>query len=162
MPCYLFTYHAYGSWLPDRSRGYVDRDRGVQPASPKLAKNCREKVRESEVTFDKQAQQLIVETLQQSCPRLEAHCHAIATDASHVHTLVSWTHDRPWESISKSLKTSLTRTLNDQLSRRRWFSNGSSRKRVKDREHFEYLVTKYLPSHRGVCWTEPPPRPSDA
>src|SRR4051794_35604479 len=29
MPCYLFTYHAYGSWMPDHKRGYVHRGQGV-------------------------------------------------------------------------------------------------------------------------------------
>ncbi|MEM1305417.1 MAG: hypothetical protein AAGG46_11005, partial [Planctomycetota bacterium] len=29
MPVYLFTYHTYGSWLPDRPQGYVQRDQGI-------------------------------------------------------------------------------------------------------------------------------------
>ena len=31
MPVYLFTFHAYGSWLPDNPRGYVRRKEGIQP-----------------------------------------------------------------------------------------------------------------------------------
>ncbi|QDT75400.1 hypothetical protein I41_46100 [Lacipirellula limnantheis] len=29
MPCCLFTYHAYGSWTPDRKQGYVKRHQGI-------------------------------------------------------------------------------------------------------------------------------------
>jgi len=68
-----------------------------------------------------------------------------------------------------AVKQSLTRTLNRTLGpraglpaamegreaeRRKWFSGGASRKRVRDRDHFDYLMTDYLPSHRGAFWRE--------
>jgi hypothetical protein len=34
------------------------------------------------------------------------------------------------------------------------FSEGASRRHVKDRDHFEFLVKTYLPKHRGVAWFE--------
>ena len=40
-----------------------------------------------------------------------------------------------------------------QIERREWFVEGGSRKRVKDRAHFDYLVTTYLPRHRGWKWS---------
>ena len=36
MPCYLFTYHAYGSWLPDHAEGYVHWKEGQQPPDDNL------------------------------------------------------------------------------------------------------------------------------
>ena len=37
MPVYLFTYHAYQSWMPDRGRGFVQKGRGIQPTNALLA-----------------------------------------------------------------------------------------------------------------------------
>jgi hypothetical protein len=37
MPVYLFTYHAYQSWLPDNRRGFVQEHQGVQPTNGRLA-----------------------------------------------------------------------------------------------------------------------------
>ncbi len=37
---------------------------------------------------------------------------------------------------------------------RKWFAAGGSNKRVKVREHFDRLVTSYLPDHPGVFWKE--------
>jgi hypothetical protein len=37
MPCYLFTYHAYGSWMPDRVEGYVRRGQGILPRDTQMA-----------------------------------------------------------------------------------------------------------------------------
>jgi hypothetical protein len=37
---------------------------------------------------------------------------------------------------------------------RRWFCAQQSRKRVTTREHFDFLVRKYLPGQRGLSWTE--------
>jgi hypothetical protein len=33
-------------------------------------------------------------------------------------------------------------------------SENGSRKHVKDREHFDYLVNVYLPKHTGWKWSE--------
>jgi hypothetical protein len=37
MPCYLFTYHAYLSWMPDRPQGYVRRKKGIFPPDEEKA-----------------------------------------------------------------------------------------------------------------------------
>jgi hypothetical protein len=41
MPCYLFTYHGHGTWLPDHARGYVRRKVGVLAADVEMARNYR-------------------------------------------------------------------------------------------------------------------------
>ena len=43
MPCYLFTYHGYGTWLPDRSRGYVRRKEGILPTDEAPMAECYRK-----------------------------------------------------------------------------------------------------------------------
>ena len=42
MPVYLFTYHAYQSWMPDRARGFVQKGRGIQPPNEALAAAYRQ------------------------------------------------------------------------------------------------------------------------
>jgi hypothetical protein len=45
MPCYLFTWHAYATWLPDRKQGYVEKGRGILPPDKAAAANaCASKV----------------------------------------------------------------------------------------------------------------------
>ncbi len=154
MPCFLLTYHAHGSWLPDRSRGYVRRMQGIQSPDVKMAKCYRRNLKQAVVTFDGRTQRLLTAGVHEACIFLSARCHGVATDGSHVHLLVSWRSDRSWESVSEAIKTALTRRLNKDILRQNWFSKGSSRKRVKDYSHFDYLVTKYLPNHRGLCWSE--------
>jgi hypothetical protein len=34
MPVYLFTYHAYRSWMPDRPEGFVQEGRGIEAPNP--------------------------------------------------------------------------------------------------------------------------------
>jgi len=37
---------------------------------------------------------------------------------------------------------------------RKWFAEGGSNKRVKDRKHFDHLIETYLPKQRGLFWKE--------
>ena len=154
MPCYLFTYHAHGSWMPDRSRGYVHRGQRVLTSDTRMAKCYRRNLRQTAVSFDGQIQSELLAGTRAACNCLTVRCHGIATDSSHVHLLVSWQSERRWESVSEAIKTSLSRRLNASVNRQKWFSKGASRKRVRDRAHFEYLMSTYLPDHRGLCWSE--------
>jgi hypothetical protein len=63
MPCYLFTYHAFGSWMPDRRQGYVRRGKGIQPADPKMAERYRQNSRHDEVRFLEPHQLAAIEVL---------------------------------------------------------------------------------------------------
>ena len=154
MPCYLFTYHAYGSWMPDRKQGFVRRTEGVLPPDANLAREYRSDLKQRPVSFDGQIQSLIINELQTACVHQKCRGHYAATETSHVHVLVSWRDDRPWKKVRSGLKSSLTRRLNRELRRQIWFSDSASRRRVEDRAHFDYLVEQYLPSHRGWKWEE--------
>ena len=154
MPCYLFTYHAYGSWMPDRQEGFVRRGQGVLPPDDELASRYRTDARQSNVVFRSDVQRVLLDELLAACVHQECRGHYIATETTHVHALVSWTDERPWKRLRTGLKSSLTRCLNRKFRRRNWFSEGSSRRRVKDQSHFDRLVGEYLPSHRGWKWRE--------
>jgi hypothetical protein len=66
MPCFLFTYHAWGSWLPDRKPGYVHWKQGLQSSDPAMADAYRRNMKIEEAQFNDQRQRLILEELQQA------------------------------------------------------------------------------------------------
>lgn len=154
MPCYLFTYHGHGTWLPDRKQGYVKRKVGVLPQDIVMAENYHRNQQQTTVEFDEKLQSLLIDGIRSACEMIEVRCHCIATDKSHLHLLLSWKSVRTYQSVTRAIKSSLSRRLNEKFGHRQWFSKGSSRKRVKDRQHFDHLMEKYLPNHRGTFFRE--------
>jgi hypothetical protein len=154
MPCYLFTYHAFGSWLPDHHRGYVHRGDGILPSDEHMAELYRGNLKQAVVRFDSAIQRQVVEGAIDACEHQEVRCHFIATELTHVHVLVSWKSDRTWDIVRRQIRGNITRRLNETIKRQQWFSKSPSRKQVRDREHFDYLVAKYLPRHSGLKWEE--------
>lgn len=152
MPCYHFMYHAYGTWMPDKDKGYVKRKQGIQPRDEDMARNYRANQKQRAVYFDQQQQAEIAATLRVAGEHLDATVHCIAIEPTHIHVITSWTHDRYWQSMRASIKSAVTRMLNQQFGKRTWLVKGASRKRVKDHDHFCFLIRDYLPSHRGLFW----------
>ncbi len=152
MPCYLFTYHAYGSWLPDREQGYVERSKGILPQDHALAVEYRNRMVEVEKTFDGELQRAIIAILLASQEKQKFESYYIATEPSHLHLLMGWRDSRRTMEMRSRLKGSLTRSLNEQFGRRRWLSEGGSRRQVDDEQHFDYLINVYLPKHCGWKW----------
>lgn len=154
MPVYLFTFHAYKSWMPDHARGYVERHKGIQPSNSRRAAQYRRAAKETNAEFGDGLQRSIIDEALNASKHQELRCHFIATDSTHVHLLMSWKTERCRDLVRKTLKTSLTRRLNRDAAKRTWFSRSGSRKRVRDQTHFDYLIGEYLPSHRGWKWCE--------
>ncbi|MEX2171280.1 MAG: hypothetical protein WD851_18310 [Pirellulales bacterium] len=154
MPCYLFSYHTYRSWMPDRPQGYVQRGNGILPCDPRMADLYCEAATYDEALLNEEHQIIIVERLRGAVNHIGCRLHFVATEPTHIHMLVSWRDERPWQLKRTSLKRSITIELKARFDDRPWLSNGSSRKRVKDQQHFDYLVTKYLPDHSGWKWCE--------
>ena len=153
MPCYFFTYHAFGSWMPDRRRGYTKRDNTILPPDPEMAERYRENMKGSRVTFTREIQKIIVEEIliaagfQRFIPR------GIGTDETHIHALVAWTDGRTWNQVRNGIRSSITRRLNKEFGRRKWFVESASRKRVRNRKHYDYLIITYIPDHPGWKWS---------
>lgn len=153
MPCYLFTYHSYGSWMPDRKRGYVKRHRGILGPDTNTAAKYRLAMKDAAVELDGCTQIICIDTILESREKQKFEVYFIAINLTHVHLLVGWKDERAWLPMRSIIKSSLSRTLNDRLQRRTWFVEGGSRKRVKDRTHFDHLIAQYLPKHRGWKWS---------
>ncbi len=155
MPCYLFTYHSYRSWMPNHPEGYVSRGEGVLPPDLKRSRQYSYVASEDKSIFQNEHQQNIIRCIRIACTdHLSARCHGITTEATHVHILISWKSQRSWSSIRTSIKRAMSCSLNEEFGKHRWFSESASRKQICDQDHFNYLMTKYFPNHRGLSWFE--------
>jgi hypothetical protein len=161
MPVYLFTIHSYRSWNADHPRGFVQTGRGVQPPNPALARYYDQRAKQNPVQFDAQQQRTILWIVWDACQRRRWRLHAIAFETTHTHILVSWPSAGTWRDVCKKLKNLISWALSQELGceGRRWMVRGASRKQVRDRRHFDYLVATYLPRHRGLFWKEGDPVP---
>ena len=162
MPVYLITAHSYRSWNADNPRGYVQRGRGIQPPDPEKAQRFDQLARQERVRFYLDLHPTIIDGCRDICHRRGWRLHQVVVVSSHVHALVSW-RDRAttWHVARDTIKRLLGWMLakHTSLTGRKWFSRGGSRKRVRDRDHFNYLMTDYLPKHAmgrrgGSGWRE--------
>jgi hypothetical protein len=157
MPCFLFTYHAFGTWLPDRSEGFVHWREGLQPADEKLAAAYKRKMKvagRSEAIFDESVPLILIEELQRAAMFQKFRLHSAATETTHLHAVVSWADERAPLPLSEEVKKSLSLRLGKDVAKRKWLAKGGHERRVKDQEHFDYLKLVYLPSHSGWKWEE--------
>ena len=154
MPCYLFTYHAYRSWMPDRRKGYVRRGQGILPTNREVAVLYANNAAEELATFLAEHQLAAIATIREAVTHIDCRLHYVSTDSTHIHPLVSWDGPRTWQQNRNSLKRAITIGLKKQFEKRTWLSEGASRKRVRDQAHFDYSRSKYLPKHAGWRWCE--------
>ena len=154
MPCYLFTYHAYSSWLPDHRRGYVHRGAGILAPDRRMAERYRGNLKQAIVRFNRAMQSQLIDGAVDACACQQLRCHFIATELTHLHVLASWPSERTWQLVRRQIRGNITRRLNEVYTRQEWFSKSPSRRRVKDQQHFDYLVNVYLPRHSGLKWRE--------
>jgi REP element-mobilizing transposase RayT len=154
MPCFLFTYHAYGSWLPDHPDGFVHWKEGRQLPDDNLGGAYRAKMKFPEAEFGELLQRAMIEELRAAAHFQKFRLHAVATEPTHLHSLLSWPDERSPPALNLGVKKSLTIRLKKQVAERTWFSKGGNERQVKKLEHFNYLVNEYLPSHGGWKWDE--------
>ncbi len=163
MPVYMITPHAYRSWNPDNPRGYVRRGKGILPPDPEMAARYNERARFGPMRFLIEWHPLIIDGCRDICDRRGWRLHHVVVVSSHIHAIISWEDHRPitWRLVRDTLKRILGWMLarHTRVAGRKWFSRSGSRKRARDREHFDYLMNKYLPSHTqgrrgGSGWSE--------
>ena len=155
MPCYHFIFHAYGTWLPDKDDGYVTRKHGHLPQDVQAGAKYRQHMTDEVAVFDEPIQKVLLEEVQVAASHQSFRPHFVATEPTHIHVLVSWHDDeRGFEKLRASIRQSLSRRLSREFGRRVWLSEGGSRNRVSNQDHYEYLVCTYLPGHSGWKWCE--------
>ena len=154
MSCYHFTFRGHGTWMPDEDDGYVTRDEGHLPQDVVMATRYRDSMVEDEVEFTEDHEKTMIDEVHVAAAKQSFRVHYVATEPTHIHILVSWKDERPFEKLRASIRQSISRRLGKDYERRTWLSEGGSRRKVSSQEHFDYLVTTYLPKHGGWKWSE--------
>jgi hypothetical protein len=152
----LFTFHAYGTWWPDNGRGYTKKDGGVLPPDADMADRYRERAVFEVVGFNADMQKVLIVGMHDLCGRRQWRVHAVGSDPTHGHFLVSHPGYFDFVEARDKMKNLLSLFLGRATGAtgRQWFAGGGSNKRVKDRKHFDHLVGTYLPKQRGLFWKE--------
>lgn len=147
MPVYHFTFHAYGTWLPDHPQGYILRNKGWQPPSDASAGLYRSQMQQHPAAFSPITQQHIIRALIE-CQTYQRHTlYAIATDSTHIHTVTAWTDERAPTSVRSQIKSKMTRSLNKRFIKKKWLAANAGQTPVQDTAHLYRLVHEYLPKH---------------
>ena len=155
MPCYLFTYHAHGSWLSDKYQASSEGvyQRALFADQGRIARSqSRKPIRSTGLLAAEQ--KLAIEGLTRAAQFHNCQIHYVATDRTHVNVLVSWQGECHWKDQRANMRKAIVANLKKLRGRETWLSEGSSRKQIRDRQQFEQLMDK-LPNHRGLKWSRP-------
>lgn len=153
MPCYLFTYHAHGTWLPNRKQGYVMRGQGILPPDERMHRFYATAMKKPVVSFGNDLQLELIRAAIGAAPHQRFELYFVASDATHLHVLVGWRHNRRAKVVKSQLKWSLSHALNTRFGNRTWLVEGGSGQQVKGPQHFNHLRSIYLPKHNGWKWS---------
>ena len=148
----LFTFHAYGTWMPDRPQGYHRNRAGLRAPDPAAADVYRRRQREPQACLIADVQRALLQEAIIASGFQRFRLFAASTDDSHCHLLTGWDGLRSPEQVQRKVKESLTRRLNRDRGSRRWFGRDGHDRRVRGPEHYVYLRDDYLPGHRGWRW----------
>jgi hypothetical protein len=142
MSVYLITLHAYRTWGPDKARGYVRDGAGILPADEDMGRMYDASAEDEPVEFSEAVQRVLIVGGVDICRRREWRLHAVGTDPTHGHFLISRPGFMDWEVVRDKLKNVLSLFLGRLTSQpgKPWFAAKGSRKRVADRKHFDFLV----------------------
>jgi hypothetical protein len=114
------------------------------------------------VAFDDAIQREILVLAHEICEQEGWRLEAAGSDETHAHLIISWRTFVSWERVDQRLKNLLSLKLNRRrgITGKRWFvRRHSAPRRVKNRKHFNYLLTQYLPDHPGLFWKRGDPLP---
>ncbi|MEQ8210713.1 MAG: hypothetical protein RH917_12860 [Lacipirellulaceae bacterium] len=154
MPCYLFTFHAHGSWLSDKyqatSDGLYQR---VLFADESRMSGTQERRPIRSTGLLAAEQKLAIEGLARAAERNDCRLHYVATDRTHVQVLVSWQNDCNWKCQRANMRKAIVANLQKMRGRETWLSEGSSRKQIRSLQQFDQLVNEKLPKYRGLKWS---------
>lgn len=166
MPVYLATVHSYRSWREDHPKGFIQHDDSWQPANPRLAAWRDDHAKQLPNFFPRERFSMLLDVAAEIAHEQIVRLHACSVTTTHVHQLVSFHEpecicqgaehchgDCPGRERVELVLTRYKRIAGCRLAKaadvrgRKWFSHGWNISPVRAREHFEYLVTTYLPKH---------------
>jgi hypothetical protein len=129
---------------------------GIQPPNEELARMYDGQASDDPVEFSTELERVLIAGAFDICLRREWRLHAVGTDPTHGHFLISQAGFMDWQAVRDKLKNLLSLFLGRATAQpgKRWFGAEGSRKRVGNRAHFDYLVETYLPNQRGLFWKE--------
>jgi hypothetical protein len=130
--------------------------RGRPAVDPDAGEQYRDNADFDPVKFDREKQQVVVDAIREVCDRLGVRLHYAVAVSTHAHAVVSWTGGYTWEEVHDRIKRICGLKLAQfmKTNGRPYFSEGRDSNRVKNRGHFETLMTRYLADHDGVTWHE--------
>jgi hypothetical protein len=158
MPVYHFTVHAYRSWNADHPRGYRQRgEAGTLRPSASLGYVRDRLAKHPPVEFDRDDQKFLITATQEAVARRRWKLYGVTVIEGHLHAVVGWEDSAISEDmIQAGLKRGLGFLLSQRFGTRGkpYFSRGGSPERVLNRKHLHFLLTEYLPKHRGPFWVD--------
>ncbi len=149
MAVFMFTLHAYRSWMPDHRRGFVIRSKGVQKPDPQRARRYHSLAKHERMVFGDELCEQIIAAVQDECRKKDWRLLTMVVVWTHVHLIVSWRGFHNVKRVRAVIKRAITTWLRDWTGeRRKWLPGGGSIQRVRDRGHYLHLTQRYLPAHR--------------
>ena len=109
------------------------------------------------VAFDHALQEEILVLANEICEQEGWRLEAAGFEETHTHLIISWKTFVSWEKVDQRLKNLLSLKLNRRrgITGKRWFVRRHSAPRcVRNRKHFDYPLTEYLPDHPGIFWRQ--------
>lgn len=152
MPCYLFSWHAYGAWGGEPTPPIAPGGQRLLPDRV-VADRYRERTADPAACLDDAAQRTLIERLQASARDAGVRLHAAATDPGSVQAVLSWGDSRPEGQVRRDLHDALSAALATPQ-RRVWLSHRGRRRRIADRADFEDVAARTLRRQPGWRWDE--------
>ena len=149
---FFLTWTAYGSWLPGDPRGWVDHHGQFRGADGAVQAAAARRLAERPVTFTVGQRTAIEAAIRRHCDNRGWLLHAVQCRQEHVHVVVSAPEWSP-DDVMQQLKSWCTRALNAAGRgvpfRKRWWTEGGSRRHVLDERDLEATVT-YVKACQGA------------
>lgn len=152
---YHLSWTAYGTWLSGDERGWIQPSvPGTQPPDPERKRQAEEHMAEDAVQFTAEQRNLVEQTIGDHCRIRGWPLHAVNMRSNHVHVVVSANRDadevmnqfKAWCSRKLSDQAGLTERVARKAGRRRWWTEGGSKKLIDSEEYLrnaiEYVLEK--------------------
>jgi REP element-mobilizing transposase RayT len=146
---YFLTWTTYGTWLPGDERGWTNESTGQQPPDRSAQRDALHRLQESICVLSTAERQLVNATITDHCQIRGWQLHAVNCRSNHVHVVVQ--ADSHPDLVTTQFKSWSTRRLrsyeasasNTEEPRRRWWSEGGSKRYLND-EHSLEMAIQYV------------------